>query len=266
MIEKELLKLGLSEKEIKVYLAAMELGPKPVQEIARRANINRVTCYVILENLLDFGLVTQIEGEKGKIYAAENPEKLLQYLDKKEREIESTKKEISEILPELLAMFNRVGDRPVVRYLEGVEGIRGLQEQILESGTQHIDSIVSLDYAFKHYSPQEFNDYRKELIKRKIKIRGITTSKKYTHEYMPKGHEEDQKYRFLPADKFEFPGEIGVFDDFASIFSYTGKPVLIIIEHPQVVKILQSWFDLAWKGTENYASDEYEPKTSRSKE
>jgi len=261
MIEKELLKLGLSEKEIKVYMAAMELGPKPVQEIARRANINRVTCYVILENLMDFGLVSQIEGDKGRIYAAENPEKLIHYLDKKGKELESTKKEISEILPELLAMFNRVGDKPVVRYLEGVSGIRDLQEQIIESGTKHIDSIVSLDYAFEHYPPQEFNDYRKKLVEKKIKIRGITTSKQYTHDYMPKDHKEHQEYRFLPADKFAFPGEIGVFDDFASIFSYHEKPILIIIEHPQVVKILQSWFDLAWEGTEKYITGEHEPKS-----
>lgn len=265
MIEKELLKLGLSEKEIKVYMAAMELGPKPVQDIARRANINRVTGYVILENLKDFGLVSQIEGEKGKIYAAENPEKLIQYLDKKEKELESTKKEISEILPELLALFNRVGDRPVVRYMEGVQGIRDLQKEIIASGTEHIDNIVSLDYAFEHYPPQEFNDYRKELIKRKVKIRGISTSKKYTHDYMPKGHTENQEYRFLPADKYEFPGEVSIFDDFASIFSYHEKPVLIIIEHPQVVKILKSWFELAWEGAGKYATGEHEPKSPSTK-
>lgn len=265
MIEKELLKLGLSEKEIKVYMASMELGPKPVQEISRRANINRVTCYVILENLMDFGLVSRIEGEKGKIYAAENPEKLIQYLDKKEKEILSTKKEISEILPELLALFNRVGDRPVVRYLEGVQGIRDLQKEIIASNTEHIDNIVSLDWAFEHFDPKDFNDYREELIRRKVKIRGISTSKKYTHDYMPEGHQENQEYRFLPADQFEIPGEISIFDDFASIFSYQNKPILIIIEHPQVVNILKSWFELAWLGTEKFASNEHLPKSPQTK-
>lgn len=251
MIEKELLKLGLNEKEIKVYLAAMELGPRSVQEIARRAGINRVTCYVILENLMDFGLVTEINGEKGRIYAAENPQKLIEYLDKKEKELESTKKEISEIMPELFALFNRTGDKPVVRYLEGIKGIRNLQQEILASNSEHIDNIVSLDAAFQHFQPHDFNDYRAELLKRDLKLRHITISKNYTYDYMPEGYEKN--HRILPADKFDFPGEVAIFDNFAAIFSYYGDQVVVIIlEHPQVVKIMQSWFDLAWEGAEKY--------------
>ncbi len=38
-IELELRKLGLTEKEVRVYLAGLELGPSSVQNIAKRAEI-----------------------------------------------------------------------------------------------------------------------------------------------------------------------------------------------------------------------------------
>ena len=42
-LDKELQKIGLSEKEAKVYLAALELGQASVQNIARKAEVNRAT-------------------------------------------------------------------------------------------------------------------------------------------------------------------------------------------------------------------------------
>ncbi|MBI3251348.1 MAG: TrmB family transcriptional regulator, partial [Candidatus Andersenbacteria bacterium] len=56
--------LGLKDKEAAVYLAALQLGPSPVQNIARRANVVRATTYVILEDLQKKGLVTHYKEGK----------------------------------------------------------------------------------------------------------------------------------------------------------------------------------------------------------
>ena len=49
--EKQLKSLGFSEKEARVYLALLELGPSTTTEIARKSKINRTTGYDILESL-----------------------------------------------------------------------------------------------------------------------------------------------------------------------------------------------------------------------
>jgi len=55
MLIQELQKLGLSDKESKVYLASLELGPAPIAAIAKQASVNRPTTYVIIESLIKKG-------------------------------------------------------------------------------------------------------------------------------------------------------------------------------------------------------------------
>ena len=45
MLNLELRKLGLKEKEVSVYLAALELGFTSVQNIAKHAGLSRPTVY-----------------------------------------------------------------------------------------------------------------------------------------------------------------------------------------------------------------------------
>jgi len=73
---RELEKLGLSDKEAAVYLASLELGPSPVQVISRKAEVNRATTYVMIEVLLQKGLMSTFDKGKKTMYTAEKPERL----------------------------------------------------------------------------------------------------------------------------------------------------------------------------------------------
>lgn len=79
-----LLKLGLSEKEAKVYLAALELGSSPAAKIAEKSQVNRPTTYVILEKLCQIGLATSYEKGKIQYFTAEDPEQLQRLVDEEE--------------------------------------------------------------------------------------------------------------------------------------------------------------------------------------
>ncbi|MCK4799448.1 TrmB family transcriptional regulator, partial [Candidatus Parcubacteria bacterium] len=49
MLEKSLHEFGLKEKEIKIYLALLDLGPSSIRKIAELAKVNRGTSYDILK-------------------------------------------------------------------------------------------------------------------------------------------------------------------------------------------------------------------------
>jgi sugar-specific transcriptional regulator TrmB len=55
--------LGLDETEGKVYLALLELGPATVDEITKKAGINRTLGYYALEKLGWYGLVDRATGK-----------------------------------------------------------------------------------------------------------------------------------------------------------------------------------------------------------
>jgi predicted DNA-binding transcriptional regulator len=77
-------KSGLSEKEIKVLTALLELGDSPVRDISSKAGVNRGTAYDILKSLVKQGLVSSFETKTNLHFAAEPPSKLLDYLEEKE--------------------------------------------------------------------------------------------------------------------------------------------------------------------------------------
>ena len=74
-MELELRKLGLTEKEVRVYLAGLELGPSSVQKIAEMAKITRPTSYEIIKKLEQKGLFAKTTQNKKRHFSAQSPEK-----------------------------------------------------------------------------------------------------------------------------------------------------------------------------------------------
>ena len=72
-IPMELRKLGLKEKEVRIYLAGLELGPNTVQNIAQKAGVTRPTCYEIIQSLEERGLFSQEQRGKKRYFAAQSP-------------------------------------------------------------------------------------------------------------------------------------------------------------------------------------------------
>ena len=70
----ELLQLGLSPEESRVYIATLEIGGGPVTNIAKKAGIHRVSCYHTIEKLQKKKLLSQYTKNKTKYFTAEKPE------------------------------------------------------------------------------------------------------------------------------------------------------------------------------------------------
>src|SRR3989338_8403891 len=126
---------GLSDKETKVYLSLLELGPSPARAIARTSGINRGTAYDLLKKLVDIGLASFYR--KGKHhFAAEPPERLIEALDDKQKHLERLKDKVTEKLPEFKAMFGKQGGRPTIRGYEGFKGVKKILEDVLNTLTE----------------------------------------------------------------------------------------------------------------------------------
>lgn len=100
-----LARLGFTDKEAKVYVAALELGPAPMQKIAERAGVKRATTYVMVEMLMARGLMTEKVNGKRAVFVAEGPHKLHEVLENERKAIEAKKEVVNEVLPGLLKLL-----------------------------------------------------------------------------------------------------------------------------------------------------------------
>lgn len=248
MLARELEKLGLSDKEALVYLASLELGPSPVQVIARKAEVNRATTYVMIEALLQKGLMSTFDKGKKTMYTAEKPERLHRIVHHERATVNEKESVIKRLLPDLEAISDAAGERPKVSFYEGEEGLEAMRETVFASKIEGMEDFISFD-DLRHLLPEEqWQKHNKRLSAKKISGRTIYTSER---EYKPADEIKHLwQYRRISKDKFPMHGELTVYGNKISMISLKGKLVGVIIESKEMATMVRTMFDLAWKQAE----------------
>ncbi len=101
MIENALREIGLTEGEIKVYLALLEIGTTTTGKIIKQSKISASKVYQILEKLSQKGLVSQVIKQKTRYFQAADPKRIIDYLSDKEIALGEQKENIQKLLPAL---------------------------------------------------------------------------------------------------------------------------------------------------------------------
>ncbi|KKT17232.1 MAG: Transcriptional regulator, TrmB [Candidatus Giovannonibacteria bacterium GW2011_GWC2_44_8] len=239
-LENEIKKLGLSDKEAKVYLTVLELGQAPVAEISVHSGVVRVTTYVILEELKKKGLVSTFLKGKKTYFSVEPPERLSHLFEIEERRLKENFSDLKKILPDLKEIYESRGERPKIRFFEGDEGINSLREDILKTKTKFLYQILPIDIIAKNLSEKKFqNEKVKKLYN--IPSKSIYYNKK--GKIFP-GKLNKAEYKFL-ADKFET--EIIIYGEKTAFINVKKKPTGIIIDDFSVSQTVKIFFETLWK-------------------
>jgi len=250
-LSKTLEDLGLSEKEAGVYLACLELGPSPVQKIAQGAEINRVTAYVILENLVKQGLASTTQKGKKTLFTAEEPEQLSALLNKMKEDLERKKEALNEAMPELKGLLKIAGKKPIVRVYEGKEGLKALQKEYIKSmktGSE-VSAFVPVDELYKVFPPKE--GVKPQRVKKRIKARVIYTSKKGA--ILESSPRELKEARYVPSDKFPFTSGFDIYGtDKVQLINFKDGLVGVMIESKELHDTFKIIFELAWEAAKKY--------------
>jgi len=241
----QLKNIGLADKEAKVYLAMLELGPASVLEIAAKAGINRPTAYVQIESLKKMGLASSQTKDKKQLYIAEPPSQLEHILETKDRELVQQREELQKILPELGAMFNLGDEKPLVRYFEGKEGIQNLIDTFLKTKVKEIYGISPADLLFSVF-PNHKSTYTPERVKRGIKSKLIYTSANKDL-FPPDDPAMLRKAKHIAPEKLPLGADITIYGNKVSIISLRGAISGAIIESQVIADSFRSLFNLIWE-------------------
>ncbi|MFC1600353.1 TrmB family transcriptional regulator [Patescibacteria group bacterium] len=154
--------IGLTEKESKAYIISLKIGTNPASTIAKHANLNRCTCYSILDSLVEKGLILQYEKNKIRFFTAVEPKYLLNYIEDKKRTLSHYKNAIDEHLPELESLKGQYQIIPNVKSYVGKEGLDKIFKEIIKETTLWIwaeNSKRHHEFFTKHI-PDYLNKYK----------------------------------------------------------------------------------------------------------
>lgn len=241
-IDQLLSKLGFSDNETKVYLAALELGLASAQIIAQKAGVKRTTAYSVLSYLLTRGVVgrTRVKGKTK--FLAEPPRRLLLLTKEIEEGIKSS-------LPELEAIYNKNEVKPKITFFEGAEGIKNVFEDTLREKPKEILMWLTDEY-FRQLH-QYSADYIKERAKLNMHAKRIASAGSIWHKKNKiKDQEELSETIAVPADQFSIGIEVNIYNNKIAFMNFA-ENMAIIIESKAIADAMRQAYELSWRGAKS---------------
>lgn len=243
----DLKKVGLEEKEAKVYVATLELGPSPVQKISVRAGVPRATTYLVLEDLKARGLITTFEKGKKTFFAAEPPQQLNDLVSNKAFEVQQQQNLLHDLIPELMLRGQiEKGSRPVVRYYEGITALKAFLRDVLAGEEKEVLGIFvheDVERLFQRAGLRSDTVFEMRQ-KAKIKRRLICLWKEGKAPVHVNG-EEGAIY--LPFKMFPTEADITIKGNRVAFMPYSEPVRGVIIEDKAIAGLLRQFFNTVWE-------------------
>jgi len=241
MKEKEvLIKLGLTEKEARAYLLALELGEVNSGDLIKKLTIYSKTAYEILNKLVEKGFLSTFLKGNIKFYSPINPSKIQEIVEQQQIEIDEVKKEVEGIIPVLKQISKASMKRQQATIYEGKKGIKYLFGESLKQK----DEIWVLGGGgkFKEYFPEYSELWHRLRVKSKIKLRLL-----YDEGLRKKNiHYEECEIKFLPKE-FDNPSPTMIYRNKVIITIWEENPLAFVIESKEVTKSYKNYFEVLWK-------------------
>ena len=238
MLEKFLKEIGLSEKEAEVYIALLQGDSFSVIDISKITKIKRSTIYPLIKSLSKKGLVSETATNKKTNYQAESPERLETYVEEQKLILEENSKKLKDIIPQFKSIQRQTGERPVVKYFEGREGIiSGIEEDLFKNPDPQEKAymIYPKDLVDQVFKKEETTKFKSKRINRKIKGLSIYT---YSGNDIPS--DETSTRVKIDGNKYPINCDISVYKDKVRIATLNKNLSGIYIQSIDLAETLKS--------------------------
>jgi HTH-type transcriptional regulator, sugar sensing transcriptional regulator len=235
--------LGFTKNEIKIYFHLLKFGESTTGPIIKETKISASKAYINLDKLISKGLVSFIIKKKTKYFQANLPEKLLEYIEEKEKIINNRKNKIKKIIPELKKLNKARNKEENAQMFIGTEGLKSIFNIILENlkeGEEYY-SFSQGEVENKELSLFYIKHHQKRILK-KIKVKLIADPQvKDTVKKLP------IKYLSVKYIKDPFPLGTIIFKDYVINYTVDSNPVGYLIKSEKISKTYKLFFEDVWK-------------------
>jgi sugar-specific transcriptional regulator TrmB len=248
MNEKILEDIGLTKGEIKVYLTLLKLGETTTGKIIEDSGLSSGKIYEILDKLINKGLASFIIKEKTKYFQASSPNRILDYLHEKEKDLKNKEEEFIKQLPSLLAIKEKTKKENENTLFKGLKGFRTAIYEALDSLNSK-DEIIAM--GITSTKDEKYNlmwqAWHKERIKRKIKCRAIFSDKKTNY------YKALKKMKLIEVKVIEgiTPTAVDVMDENVLILTHGKEPSCLLIKNAEIAQSFTTFFNSLWKIAKN---------------
>ncbi len=244
MNQKLLEEIGLTKGEITVYLTLLKLGETTTGKIVDEAQISSGKIYEILDKLIKKGLASFIIKEKTKYFSASSPNRILDYLHEKEKQIKEKEQELKSEIPVLLKIQKSRIKAHETHLYRGFKGIQTAIFEALENLTPK-DEVLAMGIISSKSETYNilWQNWHSQRIKKKIICKAIFSDKD-TDYYKSFKKMKQTEVRVLQGLT---PSAIDVIGNRVLIFTYKEEPSCLSINNPEIAQSFTTFFNTMWK-------------------
>lgn len=232
---------NLTESEAKVYLASLKVGKGTAYEIAKETNLKRPTVYVLIDGLVEKGLMTT-QQEPGKTLCIPvAPKRVVEMWKGRVQALEA-------IQPDLNVFYRQSATQPKVQVFEGEKGLDAVYNELppLESKDEVLlfGSVNAIYDGFGYLLPR----WEKAFKNKSNAIRELVYEESGIEDYLEKRltfNNPNYQIRMIKNQAFGKTDNI-IYQNKIAIFSLDKELFVTIIESEEIVKTYKALFDAAW--------------------
>ncbi len=252
VLKSSLQALGLSIREVELYLLLVASPRSRPAQLAKRLQIPRTTAQNMLLRMEREGFVMPARDDGAITYFATHPDNLKnQFARKKVDELarlQQLDEELAIAVPQLLGMMDTAKSIPQIRFYRGREGARAVLLDTLSSRTElrdfaNIDAMFEVipDINAEYVSKRESTT----VTKRSLLLDTPFARKVYSGgRYSPKSH---RGYKWIPPEHYRFSLEMNIYDGKISYLTYIREEIIgVIIENETIYEMQSALWNLLW--------------------
>ncbi len=238
--------IGLSKGEIKVYFALLEIGKSKTGEISKKSGVHSSKVYLILDRLIQKGLVSYIIEGKIKYFLPSQPNQLLEYVHAKKRNLDNQEEELQKLIPKILKKQKQIDDKQSASVYEGIKGIKSLFESMLDEWKKGEEYLVFTPG--DEFMNEELNEFfKKHHLKRIekgicVKVLALDSQK----EFYKKSYKNEKNFEFR-FTQFSLPAGINIVGNKVSTLIGEPYPIAYVIDSKHVAQRYKIFFHALWK-------------------
>lgn len=236
MDQKILEDIGLTNAEIKVYTALLELGTSTAGPIIEKSGLQSSVVFMTLSKLVNKGLISFVKEGKRNYYSASNPNHILEYINEKKERFEA-------VLPELLLKQQMAKKKPEVVTFRGIRGIRALLYELLDAGGNEHHTFGSTEKSLM-LGDEWWVSYHRKRAGKGIYAKLLFNESLRTWAAETKYKNGEVRYT---SKGFEPLTETIIRNDKIGIILWTETPIGVIIHEKSAADSYDQFFKLLWE-------------------
>lgn len=240
--------LGLRAEHAEIYEILLKQGPSAAGVIAKKSRHQRTYVYKLLDELVEHGACEKRGKGARFVFAPQAPtvlkDKAEDLLRRRTEELALVKDEI----PKLQVFYEHGSEKPVVRYFQGVEGVRSIYEEHVQlKNRSHFFFRPHKSEVYDRVFGPWFKDFLIKQREANIRVYGITP-----YDGIPRPNDAQRNFHrtWVRADDYTVPIEIASYGNTVTIISF-GKEIFgLAIDHAPTAQAIKEIFLLAKRGAD----------------